>query len=133
MTAPAPSRVQLAATLSGTLAAIAGTLIFIWFGDYFPAAIGALFSLIGAWLAYEELKTDTAADHERDVIRILTGLGGRATEAEFEAALEAETDRFGYLSGEVLEELRDASERLQAAGRLRIDGGLVALMPAAGG
>jgi hypothetical protein len=113
------------------LAAVAVTGVFVWFDDYLGAGIGALFTLIGAWVVYAELATDTPADHEREVVRILTGLGGRATQAEFEAALEAEADAFGNYSGEALEDWDDAIERLQALGRLRIDSGVVALMPAA--
>jgi hypothetical protein len=131
MASPTPSRAGLAGSLLGTVAAIAVTVAFLWFGDYVGAAIGALFTLIGAWLVHADMVADTPVDHERHVVRILTGLGGRATEAEFEAALEAATDPFGNYSGEVLEDLREAIERLQAKGRLRIEGDTVVLMPAA--
>ena len=114
-----------------TLAAGAGAATFLWFGNYIGAGIGTLITLVSAWLVYEKLSAGTPEDHEREVVCILTRLGGRATEAEFEAALQAAADPFGNYGGEVLGDLYDAIERLQAVGRIRINDGSVVLMSAA--
>ena len=100
---------------------------FLWLHDFIWAAVAFLFLVIGLWSIFGAFSPDKSDGNELKVLRILHALGGRSSMAAFEARLEEVTDIFGVYSGEHLEDLHIAVERLAQDGRIRIEGEVISI------
>jgi hypothetical protein len=101
---------------------LVGTLWFAILGETaWALAAGAilLFLLMEVWNALQPWRD------ERCILNIVHAHHGHMTVAEFERALENQTDAVGPYSGEKLEDLRDAVSRLVQNQRLATDDGVV--------
>jgi len=105
---------------SRTVLAVLCGVTFIWVRSYFIAAAAFVMAAICIW----DLRgTLTPWQNEKLVLKTFRERGSKMSVGQFEERLEEITAPDGVYSGEKLEDLRSATNRLIAKGTIRINNG----------